>query len=252
MSDELNAQKTKLLPAICQASDLPAQAGVCVAAYKVIQETDVAMRASLLSWFIETARPTWIQKQIPHNTATEKLFKLLDQKTEISAEETSELFQKQDGNGDTPASFESRYCVTMDDLSLCINKFKNLITGAMDLLFNEEYTSEVFYTKLWETMNLLLEPCTDIERGVCLQLVLGDSRMPYQLIPQGIRMNEEEFQEITRAISPQLITMSYVLHLPTSQRTESASRILWILEELKGEKQKTVFLSSLMSGIKTE
>lgn len=254
MSDELNVQKKELLYAIQQAEDLTAQASVCVAAYKIIQTVEASMRASLLAWFIEATRPVWGKKKSLKKPTAEKFIELLDQQAEIPAEETFELLQKLDMNLDAsaPTPAISLYHVTTDDLSRCVTKFSNLITGAMDLHFNEEYAPEVFYTKFWETLDLLLTPYTDIERGVCLRLVISNSRMPYQTIRRGIRMEEEEYKEITKAIMPQLIKMSYVLHLRTSQRTESASRILWILDELKDEKQKTVFLSSLMSASKQQ
>ena len=250
MSNELDLQKEELLQMIQQAGDLTTQASVCVVAYKMIQKIDASMKASLFAWVVETANLVWGEKQSPKEPTAEKLLDLLAQQTKIPAAEALELFQDLDENLDTLtlASSISSYHVTMDDLSRYVTKFSNLIIGAIDLHFNEEYMPEIFYAKLWETLDLLLTPCTDIERGVCLQLVIGNIRMPYQVIRRGIRMEEEEYKEITKTIMPQLLKMSYVLHLRASQRTESASRVLWILEELKDEKQKTVFLSSLMSA----
>ena len=254
MSDELSLQNKELFQAIRQAENLPAQASVCVAAYKaLLEETEASRQAELLALFIKMAKPVWIKIQSPQGAPTEQLLELLNQQAGTPVEGTFELFQKPGRNLDTPTltPHVSLHQVSMDDLSRCIAKFRSLITGVLELHFNEGYAPEEFYTKLWETLAPLLAPYTDIERGICLLLVVGDGRMPYQAIPRGTRMGEEEYQEIKNAIMPQLLKLSYVLHLPTSQRTESASRILWILEELEDEKQKTVFLSSLMSGLKT-
>jgi len=251
MSDELKSQKKIFLPAIRQAKELPAEASVCAAAYKAIQDVDASLRVPLLKWFIKTAKLYWVKSQPSEDASAEKLFELLNQQAELPDDETFELLQKLKGNPQAPDSPVSLHSVTMDELSFAALRFKNLITGAIDLHFDEEYEPEEFYAKLWETLESLLAPCTESERGVCLQLVVRDSRMPYQKVLRGIHMEEEEYQKIAEAIMPQLQKMAYVLYLPTTQKTESASRILWILEELKNEKEKAVFLSSLMYNLKS-
>ena len=126
------------------------------------------------------------------------------------------------------------------------HKYKKLITGLVDVFSANGYPEFQYYQKLWVGLEDLLHDASLDERAYCLLAILQDERTPYYEMPEGIRIPNEQFKEIVYAIRPSIQKMEFALQLSTSHKTEWASRIIHLLDNLENNVQKSVFLVCLL------
>lgn len=242
MNDMLNQTKGELLITIKATKDVVEQAEICVNAYRVIKRTERPQQAHLLAWFLETAREKWFPPR-PRNESLDTVDDLMSFFGDEDQEEADDEVLQDN------ASDVAETKITIGDITVYQLKFEPLIAGIINLYSNEGYSVEQYYTTLWEMMESLLVSYTDMEKGICLYFVLRDKRTPYQRIQPGLRMSDEDYLAITEAIMPAMKKMWFILGLPSSQKTETASQLLSVLDELETIEEKSVWLSQLIGAI---
>jgi hypothetical protein len=221
-----------LLPLILEAKDVPQRVAACIHAFNNIEYSDSSGR--LLAWFAEEAEKRWFREDI---------------NPEQEAPDVTGLLSLMENTNDSKkeSNKSRRELLTTDDINHHLSKWKGLISGIIDFLSNCGYKKEEYYNKLWEALTYYLNDKSDIEKGISLFAVLLDKRTPYYAVRPGMRMSNDQYKVLTERIMPQLDKTIFVLNLSNSQKTETASQILDIIEEIKDREEKAVYISKLLS-----
>lgn len=114
-------------------------------------------------------------------------------------------------------------------------------------LVSENNTEEAFYHKLWEKINdpYLFE--TAKEQAAFLCVLWLDSRIPYFQLEEGSRMDNDEYQAISQKLKPLLKKANYILNTTIEQKTQRASLLMAIADNIVDEREKTVFWAKIIS-----
>jgi len=247
----MNSGGTEALLKGIQAARSPLErAAVCMEAYQTLCGMEEPVE--LFSWFVETADLAWHHKvkseyaREREEAQVSKLLKLLREKG---------IEGKKDGvltvyGGEEAVPERPKLPASL--MSQCKAKFGHMVEGIIDICTMEGGPEAAYYTKLWSMLRTLLDAYTKEEQGACLYFVIFDERIPYWDIEPGVRMDNSEYQRIVKKIKPELRKMLYVLNLPAGQRTETASRLLRVLDELSDFNERTVFLSQLIARIEPD
>lgn len=106
-----------------------------------------------------------------------------------------------------------------------------------------------FYQNLWYKIcdtTLLLEQSAQIAFLARLWL---DLRVPYYQIDEGCTMENEEFSSIRKKISPLLKKAYFILAIPFRQRTQRASLLISLADEIENEREKVVFWANVIAQL---
>lgn len=109
---------------------------------------------------------------------------------------------------------------------------------------------EEFYNALWEKINdSLLFPDDDskAEFLFCLSI---DQRIPYYQLGLGMEMQDPEFLNIANSITPVLKKAHFVVFRRLPQKTQEASLLMDLAEEINDYKKKVVFWAIVTTYIR--
>ena len=59
-------------------------------------------------------------------------------------------------------------------------------------------------------------------------------------------MSDDDYQNVCQKLSEDIKKARFILHVPTEQKTERASRIVKLLENLQDDKEKAVLMSQIL------
>ena len=127
--------------------------------------------------------------------------------------------------------------------------YGKMIDGALEALLRENLFCHEFYVKLWEFIEqntLLIEKK---QKAFALYYIWIDARIPYFELEQGIKMDNEVYREKIERIDPLIKKARFILYAPMSQKTERASLILKLLDELHDEEGKAVLMAQVIGMI---
>ena len=227
-------------------------------AYQVINTVESMNQPTLFRWFLETADDIWFTNppqeqddlsvrnmmlsQMFGEADAAKLLGLLNDPAEMSDDQSNPA-----GHPIPPDA-----ALSPADVTRCRAKYSRSVTGLVDQYSNENYPAQEYYRLLLAAFDSLLSDCTAEEKGICLYTILIDKRTPYQEVHKGLCISLEDYQQIIESIQPSIQKMRYALTLRNTYPTEPASQLLFILEGLKSDEEKTVFLCALMSELQPD
>lgn len=82
---------------------------------------------------------------------------------------------------------------------------------------------------------------------VCTTIILlVDGRIPYFELDEAVKMDEEEFQSISKSIEEQIKKAYFIIEYGYEQKTEIASQLHKLIEKQTDEKNKIVLLSNII------
>ena len=124
--------------------------------------------------------------------------------------------------------------------------YGKFIDGTLEALLKKHYEKEKFYQELWNFIeeNPLLD--TKKLKAFALFYVWVDIRLPYYVLDDGIKMSDDDYQDICQRLSEDIKKARFILHVPTEQKTERASRIVKLLESLQDDKEKAVLMAHIL------
>lgn len=126
-------------------------------------------------------------------------------------------------------------------------EYGKMIDGTLESLIQKGYSCEKFYSDLWKFIENSPVLSDDKARAFAVYYIWIDVRVPYFELDDGIKMSNEDYSTISDKLSNKIKKARFILTAPANQRTERASRLLDILEGLNDNKEKTVFLSQIIS-----
>lgn len=235
MTDE--NKKSELLQQVEKADSVCKMVEMCIFAYKIIEEEKDP--EDFLCHFALKTQEKWF---------------LENEKKTMSTSDLSGLLSLLDDHKNPESVYDDRSkkqtTISNEEINYHLPKCKSLSKGVIDYLSNKGYEPKCYYKKLWDTISNLLCSASEVEKGVCLYAILRDQRTPYYQIEKGLYMENDQYRKTIDQIDSQLNKLRFVLNLANSQRTETASQILEILDELETKESKAVFLSQLILSVK--
>ncbi len=194
-------------------------------------------KAELLKEFAGKVRVEWFAKEEDQSDSS-KMKTLIDLLSGEEKTEDNEIKQKEE-----PEQNRINYFVP---------EYSRLIKGIIDYLSNKGYEENEYYNKLWDFVYNAVKDASDVEKGLSLYLITKDERTPYIQIPKGISMNNIQYSEMIDELDEQIKKIKFIMQLIVPQKTETASMILDVLDELDTKEEKAVLLSCVISMVKME
>lgn len=124
--------------------------------------------------------------------------------------------------------------------------YGKIIDGALEALLKKNYAKRKFYDELWKFIEE--NPLLDSEklRAFALYYIWIDFRVPYYELEEGIKMSNDEYSELLGGMMNEIRKARFILRIPTEQKTERASRLVKMLDEIKEERKKAVFMAQIL------
>lgn len=124
--------------------------------------------------------------------------------------------------------------------------YGKIIDGTLEALLKRNYNKERFYSELWKFIEE--NPLLDNEKlkAFALYYIWVDSRIPYYELDEGIKMSNDEYSNICLKMTDEIKKARFILNVPTEQKTERASRLVQVLDEIEGERERAVFMSQIV------
>ena len=137
----------------------------------------------------------------------------------------------------------------LEELQNGFLKVKDLEKRIIKSLVSKNPTEESFYRQLWEKINdslLFPNPVSQISFLSCLW---SDTRIPYFQLEEGLFMDNERYQAILEELSPYIKKANFIVSTDLQQRTQRASLLMKIAEEIKDKEKVTVFWAYILSRV---
>lgn len=127
--------------------------------------------------------------------------------------------------------------------------YGKMIDGALEALIRQNLPCKEFYEKLWDYIAHDTILTGKKEKVFALYYIWIDVRIPYFELDQGLKMSNDVYRELVIKLKPLIKKARFILYAPTDQKTERASRILKLLDELQDDKEKAVLMALVLGMI---
>lgn len=127
--------------------------------------------------------------------------------------------------------------------------YGKMIDGALEALIRQNLPRREFYEKLWDYIAQDTILADKKEKAFALYYIWIDVRIPYFELDQGLKMPNDVYRELVIKLKPLIKKARFILYAPTDQKTERASRILKLLDELQDDKEKAVLMALVLGMI---
>lgn len=155
-----------------------------------------------------------------------------------------EYFDKFNADKKTEPSILSKEAIGVQ-----FERYGTLVDGFIDYLVTEYYPEDIFYQHLWDFIHNRTFFHNEQESMIAFILIFMNPLIPYFYLPIGIQMENEEFRECLKKLEHQQDKLLFILRRNYSQKTERASVLLSVLDELTDEKEKAVLLARLLDWV---
>lgn len=130
-----------------------------------------------------------------------------------------------------------------------IDTIKDTMNTILGNLIKKNFEVSEFYVNLWEGITNKAFFATDLDTVCAIIYLCNSSRIPYYKLKDGLRMENEEFAGIAKDNFEYLQKMIFVLSAGYEQRTEIASLLLSVFDEIEDYNTKVVLFANLISFI---
>lgn len=133
--------------------------------------------------------------------------------------------------------------IITEDINRLVNRIiKNLV--------RRRPSEEIFYENLWNKINDdTLLPNKKAQVSFLIRLWI-DPRIPYFQVGEGCTMEDDEFNRVQNDVWPMIRKACFILSIPFSQKTQRASILMDLANELKDDRERAVFWAGVMSHLK--
>ena len=128
-----------------------------------------------------------------------------------------------------------------------IEATKDTVNTILGNLIKQKPDVSKFYLDLWEEITRKTLFATDLDTVAAIIYLCSSSRIPYYKLNDGLKMDDEEFERIVKGSIEYLRKMLFVLSVGYEQRTEVASLLMSVLDEVKDYNTKVVLFANIMS-----
>lgn len=146
---------------------------------------------------------------------------------------------------------ESHY--TEEDKRALKKQYGRIVDRMLISIQSNNMAEGDFYHDLWDRVINGSFFTTDKERVFALYYIWIDKRIPYFQLSDGRKMSNETYSNYIDKISDSIKKMIYILNASSiTQKTERASLILKIMQNLGSEDEQIVFLSRIITEIQDD
>lgn len=128
-----------------------------------------------------------------------------------------------------------------------INSIKDTTNTILGNLIKANLEVSEFYLSLWEAINGKAFFATDLDTVCAIIYLCNSSRIPYYKLDDGLKMENDDFSRIAKDNFEYLQKMIFILSAGYEQRTEIASLLLKVLDEVNDYNTKVVLFANLIS-----
>lgn len=138
------------------------------------------------------------------------------------------------------------------EMKFLISRHRNLAQAIIDLNCDKGYNEIEYYEKIWNHLSLMLSSASENEKGACLYAFLLDRRTPYFEVKPGIQMKDWDYKKELEQLSKELDMARFILNLNNKQKTETASQLFDLIDQLDSKVKKVVLLSRIITMVQRE
>ena len=142
--------------------------------------------------------------------------------------------------------YQTQIYHTKEEYEKLIKKASSVMSGILENLVESKPTEDEFYKQLYEFISMKYLFNDDEDRLGAILFLINSPFIPYYLLDSGIKMEEEEFRELTKASYPYLTKLVFILNSRVQQRTETSSLIIKVFDEIKDERLKAVLMANFI------
>ena len=128
-----------------------------------------------------------------------------------------------------------------------INAIKDTTNTILGNLIKANLEVSEFYLNLWKAISANAFFATDLDTVCAIIYLCNSSRIPYYKLDSGLKMENDEFAKIAKHNFEHLQKMIFILSAGYEQRTEIASLLLKVLDEVNDYNTKVVLFANLIS-----
>lgn len=146
---------------------------------------------------------------------------------------------------DSEESIELEKILSEDDYEQTTNEVAPIVKKILDNLIIKNLKEREFYNALMKKIqdNIIF---SEKETVCSMVILLIEKRIPYFELEEAKKMEEQEFQNISKSIENDIKKAYFIMEYGYDQKTEVASQLYRLIEEQKDEKQKYVLLSNIL------
>lgn len=134
-----------------------------------------------------------------------------------------------------------------EDLPLQQNN--GLIQNIIGNLAKQNMSEESFYHKLWEKIqDNILFPDED-EQIYFLSCLCKSNLIPYFQLDDGISMENDEYRDRLKKMNALLKKADYIMYAPLEQKTQRASLLMDLAQQITDQRDKTVFWAYTLTAM---
>ena len=133
-----------------------------------------------------------------------------------------------------------------EEVGKTIGEIKPIPTQLVQNLMDKSPAEDQFYLELWTQMcNKTLFP-NELTMVSAIIVLMYMPKIPYFCLPQVPTMEDEVYQECTRHVQEQIKRAIYAIEAGYPQKTQLAVQLMRLCNQIKGEKEKTVFIAQIL------
>ena len=109
-----------------------------------------------------------------------------------------------------------------------------------ELIF-QDVSEKVFYGEIWKRMSDPLLVSDSYQKSYFLLRMWLDSRVPYYQLGLGVNMSNEAYKKCVQQVNSSYKKMLFAMNAGYPQKTQKASILMKIAEEIPSQEQRIVF-----------
>jgi hypothetical protein len=119
-------------------------------------------------------------------------------------------------------------------------------------LILQDVPEDEFYDELWARLNDTILISDIDQKSYFLRQMWLDQRIPYFRLGPGISMDNETYGKYVKRLETPYKKMRFALHANYSQRTQKASILMQIADDIPDEEERIVFWSLVLAHLENQ
>lgn len=135
------------------------------------------------------------------------------------------------------------------EIKFLISRYRRFAQAIIDLNSDKGLSENEYYEQVWKNLSLMLAEASRYEKGCCLYAIFLDKRTPYFKVNPGMQMSNADYQKEMKRISGDIDKAHFILNLKAKQKTEVASQLLELIENVNSKEGQVVLLSRILEMV---
>jgi len=182
-----------------------------------------------------------------YNFCAQYYFKFIGSDAE-NAKENFILMMKWDGNSDESQDIVS--CFSNDEYEKELSEVNGMVRKIVENISADNPDEDTFYSILWREYNGNVLFNSTFEKICALISLVISPGIPYFQLKDSLKIEDNKYISISNSIRMNILEIDSVMERDHHRKTDAASHIYRIMNELGSEEEKIVFLSHVIDYYK--